>query len=96
MLLISLKTLWKLASVAAAERIHADKNGAWSFPNYMTGLREGERALCWLPLGLPFQRRPLCGHHIMQVHFIDLMEHADMVFKASQYETEAVFRRFES
>lgn len=84
--------------MARAERIHAHKNGVWSFPNYMTGLREreGERALCWLPLGLPFQRRPLCGHHygIMQVHFIDLMEHADIVLKASRYETEAVFRRF--
>lgn len=95
MLLISLKTLWKVAPVAAAERIHADKNGAWSFSE-LHDWSERERALCWLPLGLPFQRRPLCGHHIMQVHFIDLMEHADMVFKASQYETEAVFRRFES
>lgn len=78
------------------ERIHTHKNGVWAFTNYVTSLRERERSLCWLPLGRPFQRRPLCDHHydITQVHFIDLMEHADLVLKASQYETEAVLKRF--
>lgn len=33
--------------------------------------------------GTALERLPLCGKHydIMQVHLIDLMEHADMVLK---------------
>lgn len=47
--------------------------------------------------GTALERLPLCGKHydIMQVHLIDLMEHADMVLKPSYDEKQPVFRRSE-
>lgn len=47
--------------------------------------------------GTALERLLLCGKHydIMQVDLIDLMEHADMVFKPSCDEKQPVFRRSE-